>query len=86
MNQTKASGHAARVAFAGMLFASAMFGQQSSGSLRGTIKDGQGGVVPGAKVTLTDVAQGDNREVITGAEGIFSINLATHPRAAPPSC
>ena len=49
-------------------------GQQSSGSLRGTVKDIQGAVVSGAKVTLTDVAQGDNREVKTNQEGIFFFN------------
>lgn len=74
MNQRKLWSHVARVAVAGILFATTIFGQQSSGSLRGTIKDGQGGVVPGAKVTLTDVAQGDNREVVTGADGTFFFN------------
>lgn len=49
-------------------------GQQSSGSIRGTVKDSQGAVVFGAKVTLTDVAQGDNREVKTNQEGIFFFN------------
>ena len=49
-------------------------GQQSSGSIRGTVKDSQGAVVVGAKVTLTDVAQGDNREVKTNQEGLFFFN------------
>jgi hypothetical protein len=48
--------------------------QQSSGSLRGTVKDSQGAVIFGAKVTLTDLAQGDNREVTTNQEGIFFFN------------
>jgi len=49
-------------------------GQQSSGSIRGTVKDSQGAVISGARVTLTDVAQGDNREAKTNQEGIFFFN------------
>lgn len=48
--------------------------QQSSGSIRGVIRDAQGGLVPGAKVTLIDVAQGDNREVTTNTDGVFFFN------------
>lgn len=74
MNHQKPWSRWARVAVAGIMCAASAFGQQSSGSIRGTIKDGQGGVVPGAKVTLTDVAQGDNREIVTGADGTFFFN------------
>ena len=63
------------VSFALTLFAaSTMWGQQSSGSIRGVVKDAQGAVVPGAKVNLTDVAQGDTRQTETNAEGIFFFN------------
>jgi hypothetical protein len=62
------------MAVAGLLLAAGVFGQQSSGSLRGIVKDGQGGVVPGARVTLTDIAQGDNREIVTGQDGTFFFN------------
>ena len=74
MNQKTSLSRWAHVAIASVLFAAAGFGQQSSGSLRGTIKDGQGGLVPGAKVTLTDVAQGDNRALVTGINGTFFFN------------
>ncbi len=74
MMHQQPSGRWARVAMAGLLLAAAAFGQQSSGSLRGVVKDAQGGVVPGAKVTLTDIAQGDNREIVTGADGTFFFN------------
>ncbi len=37
-------------------------GQQSPGSLRGTVKHSQGAVVFRAQVTLTDVAQGGKCE------------------------
>ncbi len=49
-------------------------GQQSSGSIRGEVKDSQGAVVPRAKVTLTDVNQGDVRELTTNQGGVFFFN------------
>lgn len=55
-------------------FSIAANAQQSSGSIRGTVRDSGGGVVPGAKVHLIDTAQGDNREVLTNAEGVFFFN------------
>lgn len=61
-----------------VLFAAAFsltaIAQQSSGSIRGTVRDSGGGVVPGAKVHLVDTAQGDNREVLTNTEGVFFFN------------
>ena len=57
-----------------LLFSLTAFGQQSSGSIRGIVKDAQGAVVAGAKVILVDVAQADNREVTTNAEGTFFFN------------
>lgn len=48
--------------------------QQVSGSIGGTVVDKQGAVIPNAKVTLTDVNQGDMRETVTNAEGIFFFN------------
>ncbi|MBM3783189.1 MAG: carboxypeptidase regulatory-like domain-containing protein, partial [Acidobacteria bacterium] len=62
---------------AGLLAAAislAAYAQQSSGSIRGTVRDSGGGVVPGAKVVLVDTAQGDNREVVTNQEGVFFFN------------
>jgi|GEM_PF-6411294 len=55
-------------------FSAIALGQPSSGSIRGTVKDTQGSVIFGAKITLTDVAQGDNREAKTNQEGIFFFN------------
>ncbi len=51
-----------------------VYGQQSSGSIRGEVKDSQGAVVPGAKVILTDINQGDVRELSTNQEGVFFFN------------
>ena len=48
--------------------------QQSFGSISGVVQDGQGAVIPGAKVELTNTAQGAvAREVTTSAEGTFVI-------------
>jgi len=57
-----------------MMFTAVAFAQQSSGSVRGIVKDSQGAVIAGARVTLVDVAQGDNREVTTNSEGLFFFN------------
>jgi hypothetical protein len=51
-----------------------LYAQQSSGSIRGTVRDAQGAVVPSAKVSLTDVAQGDTRELATTQDGVFFFN------------
>lgn len=63
-----------RVVVSASLLSFAAYSQQSSGSIRGVVRDAQGGLVPGAKVMLVDVAQGDNRDVTTNAEGVFFFN------------
>lgn len=50
------------------------WGQQVSGSIAGTVVDKQGAVVPNAKVALVDVNQGDMRESVTNADGLFFFN------------
>src|SRR5260221_8099240 len=66
--------HALGILAATSLLAGSLYAQQSSGSIRGTVKDSQGAVVPGAKVILRDVAQGDNRELTTNPDGVFLFN------------
>ena len=63
-----------RSVLAASLFSVVAYGQQSSGSIRGVVKDAQGAIVPGAKVILIDVAQGDNRDLTTNNEGVFFFN------------
>lgn len=45
---------------------------QSTTSLRGTITDAQGGVIPGAVVTLASRDQGTSRQVVTDAVGEYA--------------
>jgi len=44
---------------------------QTSGTIRGVVKDPQGAVVPNATVTLTNVKRGDQRQAKTGEEGVY---------------
>jgi hypothetical protein len=48
--------------------------QNTTGSISGEIHDGQGAVIPNAKLTLTNVAQGNAGEQTSNAEGavVFS--------------
>ena len=50
------------------------FGQSDRGSITGTVKDQNGGVVPDAKVTATNIDTGETRKTTTGAEGAFTIS------------
>ena len=45
---------------------------QSTTSLRGTITDAQGAVIPAAVVTLTDTEKGTSRQVVTDAVGDYA--------------
>lgn len=61
--------------------ANAIFGQEVTGSLVGTVKDAAGAAVAGATVTATIPSQGDKliRTVTTNDDGIFSIpNVPTN--------
>jgi hypothetical protein len=49
--------------------------QQSTGSIRGVVQDSQGGLIPGASVTLENQAQGSvTGETVTNKEGVFMFN------------
>ncbi len=48
-------------------------GQSDRGSIRGTITDQNGAVVPGAKVTVTNVETNEVRETTTGDEGNYNV-------------
>src|SRR5690242_13363852 len=48
------------------------FAQTATSSLRGTVTDPKGAVVPGATVTLKNASQGFSRETKTDANGEYS--------------
>ena len=68
-------------------------GQVTTADLVGTVKDNNGAVVRGAKVTLTNEATGVSRSAVTGEDGnhiftcfvyfvcfVFSLGLQPNPR------
>ena len=61
------------LAAAGILACGTAFAQATAGSISGTVQDPQSAVIAGAKVTLTNEAQGaaSARQVSTGPEGTF---------------
>ncbi|HEU0049569.1 MAG TPA: carboxypeptidase-like regulatory domain-containing protein, partial [Nitrososphaera sp.] len=51
------------------------------GTIRGTVTDSSGAVVPNAKVTVTDLGTGSTRETTTNAQGdyqIFGLSSGTY--------
>ena len=68
---------AARIAYSVIFCLLLLCGQCAAqvfyGSVVGTVEDQTGAVVPGAVVTVTNVATGQSREVTTDAEGRYSI-------------
>ena len=61
-------------ALVAVLFASSTaFAQSDSGRLAGTVKDQNGGIVPGAKVTARNDRTGDERTSIANGEGYYLI-------------
>lgn len=47
------------------------YGQQTTGTVEGTVKDQQGGVLPGVQITLTGVSVGFNRTEQTNSDGAY---------------
>src|SRR5271168_149672 len=58
-----------------LLLGSAAAWGQATASLRGTISDQTGGVVMGAKVTLTNVGTDVSRKAVTGSDGSYLFDL-----------
>jgi len=58
---------------------SILWGQNASTSLHGVVKDPTGAVLPGVKVTLTNVQKGSTTEATTNATGLY--NFAQIPPA-----
>src|SRR5205085_11291515 len=55
--------------------AGAALGQGATGQITGTVEDAAGAVVPGASVTVTNIATSLQRQATTGGEGEFAVPL-----------
>jgi hypothetical protein len=53
------------------------FGQDTNASLSGTVSDPSGAVIPGANLTLTNVATGFQSKFVSDGAGEFSFNNLT---------
>ena len=54
-----------------LVYSPAMFGQGRTGAIIGTVSDSSGAVVPKAKVTLTNTANGATRVAVTNEAGLY---------------
>jgi hypothetical protein len=54
-----------------LVFTTIAFAQRDMGTITGTITDAQGGVVPNAKITLTEVSTGQKYDVQSGSDGNY---------------
>lgn len=63
----------------GLLCASGAFAQSTAinGAVEGTVKDDQGGVLPGVTVTVTNIDTGDTRVVVSNERGLYRAPLLT---------
>ena len=56
-----------------LLIPATAFGQGSSATLTGTVKDASGGVLPGVTLTAKNVATNDTRTTVTSNEGLYRL-------------
>lgn len=84
MPQTSRNNHCTRVAGIGrssgillllLLVTSLLLAQTDSGRVRGTVSDAQGGLIPGATVTLTNPDTGRVQTVTANGEGAFNFDV-----------
>src|SRR5437016_7762652 len=74
MNQSRLTNSRAVLAFIVVVvlaFSSQLWGQSERARIIGTVTDPQGAIVPGATVTVTNVATGIGAKAITDAEGHY---------------
>ncbi len=56
-----------------LCFATAVFGQRTTGDIEGKVTDANGAVVPGVNVTVTGVTVGFSRAVQSDSQGEFRV-------------
>src|SRR5215813_7380357 len=49
----------------------------TTGRIVGTVKDANGAIIPGAKITVRNLATGDERRIIADSTGYYSVNTLT---------
>ena len=54
-----------------LVLSSATFAQTVTGTMRGTVTDSSGAVVPGADVVIRNLDTGQERNLKTGSDGVF---------------
>lgn len=54
-----------------------VFAQSDRATLRGSVTDANGAIVPNARVTLTGIETGETRELTTGDEGLYTFPEVT---------
>src|SRR5215469_1079125 len=58
-----------------VLVSSLVFAQTDSGRVRGTVNDAQGGLLPGATVTLTSLDTGRIQTITADSQGAFNFDV-----------
>ena len=58
-----------------VLLSLSVFSQTNKGSISGSVTDQKGAAVPGATVTITNIATKQSVTVVTSRDGVFSANL-----------
>ncbi|HET7747780.1 MAG TPA: carboxypeptidase regulatory-like domain-containing protein, partial [Terriglobales bacterium] len=56
-----------------VMFSVSLFAQSFRGSIRGTVRDASGAVVPGASITAKNLATGETRTVASGPDGGYVV-------------
>ncbi len=59
----------------GALCSAAVWAQESRGAIMGRVSDPQGGVIPSAKVTVTNQATNESRQLVTNESGYYEANF-----------
>src|SRR5437867_11885540 len=65
------------VALTVLLCAAPAYSQPSTGRISGVVRDATGAAVPGATVTITNVATNAIQTVTSSADGSYSVNVPT---------
>jgi len=70
---TRANLKSLRAALLTLLLTPFVFGQSDRGTITGTVTDSSGAAVPGANVTVTNLATNANSTAVTTNDGVYSI-------------